>query len=57
MPDRDVVQSLAPDGADQPFDERVRHRHHRYRLDRGDFRDTKIRLPATELEERVVIGN
>lgn len=56
MPERDVVEQFAPNRADQSFNERVRHRYQGYRLDDGDFQDAKIRLPAMELEERVVIG-
>lgn len=56
MPEGDEVEELAPDGADQPFDERVRHRYQGYGLDRGDFEDAEIRLPAMEPEQRVVIG-
>jgi hypothetical protein len=29
IPEQDVVQILSPDGADQPFDERVRAGHER----------------------------
>lgn len=56
VPEGDMVKELAPDSADQPFNERVRHRYQGYRLDGGDFKDAKVRLPAMELEERVVIG-
>jgi hypothetical protein len=55
-PEEDVVQMLSPDGADQPFDERVRAGHERYGLDFVNFEYPQVRPPPMEAEQRIVVG-
>jgi len=45
-PEQDVVQILSPDGADQPFDERMRAGHEGYGLDFVNFEYPQVRPPA-----------
>ena len=55
-PERDLIQELSPYRADQSFDERMRERHLGYRLDLRHVENAQIRLPAMELEQRVMIA-
>ena len=55
-PKRDLVQELSPYRVDQSFDERMRERHLGYRFDLRHAENAEIRLPAMELEQRVVIA-
>jgi hypothetical protein len=50
-----VVQILSPDGADQPFNERVRAGHEGYGLDLVNFEYPQVRSPAMESEQRIVV--
>jgi hypothetical protein len=45
VPEQDVIQELASEGPDEPFDERVRERNVRKRFDLFNLEDTEIRLP------------
>src|SRR5437016_4189740 len=56
VPEEGLVQILASNGSDEPFDERVRPRHKGDRLDFLDVEDPQIRSPTMISEERVMIG-
>jgi hypothetical protein len=56
VPEPEVVQILSPDGADQPFNERVRAGHAGYGLDLVNFEYPQVRSPAMESEQRIVVG-
>ena len=51
VPEHDVVQILSAQGADQPFDERVRAGHKRYGLDLFNFEHSQVCQPAMEAEQ------
>ena len=55
VPEPEVVQILSPDGADQPFDERVRAGHEGYGIDHVNFEYPQVRSPAMESEQRIVV--
>jgi hypothetical protein len=54
VPEELAIEILAADGADQPFDERMRSRLIGYGLDLIDFED--VGEPAVKAKEWVVIG-
>ena len=54
-PERHMIEMFAPDSADQPFYEWVREWHVMNGLYFIDLEDSKICLPATEFEQRVII--
>ena len=56
VPEERPIKVLTPDGSDQPFDERMRDRSVRNRLDFLDLEDAQIGEPAVESEQRVVVG-
>src|SRR5207244_11253326 len=56
VPEKYLIQILAPNGADQPFDERMRNRHIRKRLDLLDLEDAEVGEPTVKAKQRVVIG-
>ena len=43
IPEQDLIEILAPDRSDQPFDERMRNRHVGYRLDLLSMANSKSR--------------
>lgn len=45
IPERRVIKVFTSDGADGPFDERVRHRGVGYGLDFTYFQNSQVRLP------------
>ena len=47
-PEQGAVQTFAPNGANQPFNEGMGERHVRHRLDFPDVEDAQIRLPLAE---------
>jgi len=47
-PEKRVVQTLASNRADQPFDEWMGERHDWHRFDLDDFQDAKVGLPLME---------
>src|ERR1700687_202488 len=51
-----MVEILSPDGADQPFDERVRAGHERDGFVFFNLEYPQIRSPAMESEQRIVVG-
>ena len=56
VPEKHVIEIFAADGADQPFNERMRNRRVRNRLDLLDREDAQVGQPTVEAEQRVVIG-
>jgi hypothetical protein len=51
-PEQHAIQTFAPYGPDQPFDDRVGTRHGRHRLDLLDVEDSQVRLPLTKPVQR-----
>ena len=56
VPEEHLIEVLAPDRSDQPFDEWMRHWSIRNRLDLVDLEDAQVGEPAVEAEQRVVVG-
>ena len=56
IPEEYAIKIFAASRADQPFDERMRNGDVRDRLDLVDFEYTKVRKPAVETKERIVVG-
>lgn len=56
VPEEHVIEIFAAHGADQPFNERVRDRGVRNRLDLLDLADAQVGEPAVEAKERVMVG-
>jgi hypothetical protein len=54
-PEQRAVEKLPPNRADQPFDEWMRERHERYRLDGFHVEDSQIRLPLVKSIQRIMI--
>ena len=54
-PEQRAVETLAPNRADQAFDEWMRERHVRHRLDGCHVEDSQIRLPLVEPVQRIMI--
>ena len=54
-PKERMVQALAPHGADQPFDEGMRERRVRHRLDFLKVKNPQIRLPLVKAIQRIMI--
>jgi hypothetical protein len=54
-PEQGTVQTFAPNGADQPFNEWVRERHVRDGLDFLHVENPKIPLPLVEPIQGIVI--
>src|SRR5580704_12173536 len=55
-PEERPVQAFASNGANQTFDEWMRERHVRHRLDFVHVEDAQIRLPLVELVQPIVVG-
>jgi hypothetical protein len=56
VPEEHAVEKLTPNRPDQPFDERMRDRRVRNRLDLLDLEYAQVGEPTVEAEEWVVIG-
>jgi hypothetical protein len=56
VPKKYAIQVLAPNRADQPFNERMRHRHVGNRSNLLDIEYPQVGEPTVEAEQRVVIG-
>ena len=54
-PEEGAVQTFAPNGANQAFNEGVRERHVRHRLDFLHVEDPQIRLPLVESIQRIMV--
>src|SRR2546428_14074404 len=54
-PEQRPVETFAADRADQAFDEWMRQRHVRHRLDGFHVQDSRIRLPLVESVQRIMI--
>jgi hypothetical protein len=54
-PEEQPVQAFAPNGADQAFDEGMRERHVRHRLDLVDVEDPQVRLPLVAFVQPIVV--
>jgi len=55
-PEEQVIEIFAADGANQPFNERMRNRRVRNRLDLLDRADAQVGQPPVEAEQRIMIG-
>ena len=55
VPVEDMVEIFAPDGADEPFDERMRYGHIGHCGYWVDTKDTEVCFPLKELKERIVV--
>jgi hypothetical protein len=47
-PKQHAIQTLAPYSPNQPFNDRMRARHVRHRLDLADVEDPQVRLPLVK---------
>ena len=56
VPEECPIKVLTPNSSDQPFDERMRDRSVRNRLDLLDPENAQVGEPAVESEQRVVVG-
>ena len=56
IPEENVIEILAPQRADQPFDERMRYRYRGHRLDFVDFKYTQISEPPVKAEEWIMVS-
>lgn len=56
IPEKQAIEILAAQGADQPFDEWMRYGNIGNRLDFVNFEYPQVREPSVEAEEWVVIG-
>ncbi len=56
VPEKHLIEDLAPDGADQPFDERMRHRSVGNRFYLPDFEYAQVGKPAVKAKQRVVVS-
>src|SRR6202022_3951405 len=56
VPEKYPIKVLAPDRSDQPFDERMRDRSVRNRLDLLDLQDAQIGEPTVKAKEGIAIG-
>ena len=54
-PEERTVQTFPPNRSDQPFDEGMRERHVRHRLDFPQVEYPQIRLPSVEPIQRIMI--
>ena len=54
-PEQHAVQTLAPNGADQPLNEGMGERHVRYCLDFADVQYAQIRLPLVKPIQRIMV--
>jgi hypothetical protein len=57
VPEEHLIEVLAPDRSDKPFDERMRHGSIRNRLDLVDLEDGQVGEPAVEAELWVMISS
>ena len=55
VPKERVIEVFAPDGPDQSLDESVRSRCAGHRVDFINLKDPKVRPPALETKQRIVI--
>jgi len=56
VPEEYVIEIFASNGADKPFNERMRNRRVWNRLDLLDREDAQVGKPTVEAEQRFVIG-
>ena len=56
VPEEDAVEIFSANGADQPFDERMRNGRVRNRLDLLDLEYAQVGEPAVESKQRIVVG-
>ncbi len=56
VPEKGLVEILAPKGSDQPLDERMRARHEGDGLEFLDVENSQIRPPVMKPEQWVMIG-
>src|ERR1700688_4440365 len=56
VPEKQLIEDLTPDRADQPFDERMRHREVGNRFDFLDVEYPKIGKPMVKPEQGIAVG-
>jgi hypothetical protein len=54
-PEQHAIQTFAPDGPNQPLDDRMGTRHVRHRLDFSDVEDPQVRLPLMKPVQRIMV--
>jgi hypothetical protein len=54
-PEQYPIQTLAPYGPNQPFDDRMGARCVRHRLDFSDVKDPQVRLPLMKPVQRIMV--
>jgi hypothetical protein len=55
-PEQQAIQTFAPPGPNQPFDDRMGARHIRHRLDFPDIEDPQVRLPLMKPVHRIMVS-
>ena len=56
IPEKHAIKMLAPYGADQSFNERMRNGDVRNRLDLSNFDHAQVGKPTVETKQRIVVG-
>ena len=56
IPEKHAIKMLAPNGADQSFNERMRNRDVRNRLDLSNFDHAQVGQPTVETKQRIVVA-
>jgi hypothetical protein len=54
-PEQQAIQTFAPYGSNQPFDDRMGERHVRDRLDFSNVEDPQVRLPLMKPVQRIMV--
>ena len=54
-PEQQSIQTFAPYGPNQPFDDRMGARHVRDRLDFTDVKNPQVRLPLMKPVQRIMV--
>jgi hypothetical protein len=54
-PEQQAIQTFAPYGPNQPFDDRMGARHVRHRLDFSGVEDPQVRLPLMKPVQRIMV--
>ena len=56
IPEEHAIEIFVANGADQPFDERMRNRDLRNRFDLLDFEYAQVGEPTVKAKQRIVVG-
>jgi hypothetical protein len=55
-PEQHAIQTFAPHGPNQPFNDRMGARHVRHRLDFPDVEDPQVRLPLMKPVQWIMVA-